>query len=439
MTSSGCLEEKKLVDCVEYLGRGQSPSYFDGESGVFAINQKCIRNGAVDVSHARAHHPNIGIRVQSALQEGDICVNSTGTGTIGRVGLWIAEGLDPQNKYFVDSHVTIVRPHKAEISSKYLAALLESHPIQVALETYCFSGSTNQVELNRSALCNLTIGLLPKAEQNTIAAILSTIDKAIAQTEALIAKQQRIKTGLMQDLLTRGIDEHGAIRSEATHAFKDSPLGRIPVEWEEKRLAQVFAIKPKNGIYKPAHEIGSGCLLVGQTSFTEENTIDYSLSRRCAINGRELETYGLCEKDLLISRVFATVEGVGRAIYVSDLPEEAVYESNMLRLRIDEQIVLPKLVFYWLQSFPIRSRIMASVNASNQTSINQQVLNALPIVVARRNEQEKVVLILDQEEASLAKTKDLLNKLRKQKNGLMQDLLTGKVRVNELLKSSPHG
>ena len=47
----------------------------------------------------------------------------------------------------------------------------------------------------------------------------------------LVAKQQRIKTGLMQDLLTRGIDEHGILRSEQTHEFKDTRLGRIPVEW----------------------------------------------------------------------------------------------------------------------------------------------------------------------------------------------------------------
>ena len=53
-----------------------------------------------------------------------------------------------------------------------------------------------------------------KPEQTKIAEILSTVDWAIEQTEALIAKQQRIKTGLMQDLLTRGIDEHGNLRSE---------------------------------------------------------------------------------------------------------------------------------------------------------------------------------------------------------------------------------
>ena len=60
-------------------------------------------------------------------------------------------------------------------------------------------------------------------EQNKIAEILSTVDQAIEQTEALIAKQQRIKIGLTQDLLTRGIDKDGSLRSEDTHEFKDSP------------------------------------------------------------------------------------------------------------------------------------------------------------------------------------------------------------------------
>ena len=96
---------------------------------------------------------------------------------------------------------------------------------------------TTFAEISKTALSTVELDFptsLP--EQTKIAEILSTVDRAIEQTEALIAKQQRIKTGLMQDLLTRGIDEHGNLRSEQTHKFKDSPLGRIPVEWEVKHL-----------------------------------------------------------------------------------------------------------------------------------------------------------------------------------------------------------
>ena len=75
-----------------------------------------------------------------------------------------------------------------------------------------------------------------RTEQAKIAEILSTLDQAIEQTETLIAKQQRIKTGLMQDLLTRGIDEHGNLVLRKTHEFKDSQLGRVPRCWRVQSL-----------------------------------------------------------------------------------------------------------------------------------------------------------------------------------------------------------
>lgn len=98
------------------------------------------------------------------------------------------------------------------------------------------TGSAGQQRVPTDFFEKFEVLAFPKPEQTKIAEILSTVDRAIEQTEALIAKQQRLKTGLMQDLLTRGIDEHGNLRSEHTHPFKDSPLGRIPVEWEVSDL-----------------------------------------------------------------------------------------------------------------------------------------------------------------------------------------------------------
>jgi len=105
------------------------------------------------------------------------------------------------------------------------------------------------------------IGLsLPEdpAEQTQIAAILSTIDRAIEQTEAIIAKQQRIKTGLMQDLLTKGIDEDGNVRSEETHEFKDSAIGRIPVEWEIRTLESIVDEPITYGIVQAGSHVDGG-------------------------------------------------------------------------------------------------------------------------------------------------------------------------------------
>jgi len=79
-------------------------------------------------------------------------------------------------------------------------------------------------------------------EQSKIAEILETVDNAIEKTDKIIEKYKRIKQGLMQDLLTKGIDENGNIRDEKTHKFKDSPLGRIQEEWEVVRLGEVGEI-----------------------------------------------------------------------------------------------------------------------------------------------------------------------------------------------------
>lgn len=152
-------------------------------------------------------------------------------------------------------------------------------------------------------------------EQTTIARILSKVDEAIAQTEQLIAKYTRIKTGLMQDLLTKGIDEHGNIRSEQTHEFKDSPLGRIPKEWGCVRLFDIgskaspylktgpFGSSLKSEHWKetgvPVITIGS----LGESTFIKENLLYVSSDK-----ANELYAYKLIVGDILFSRVADIVD-----------------------------------------------------------------------------------------------------------------------------------
>ena len=98
-------------------------------------------------------------------------------------------------------------------------------------------------KLMNGVMANIELSLpISESEQTKIAEILSTVDQAIEQTQDLIAKQQRVKTGLTQDILTRGIDEHGNLRGEQTHQFKNSPLGRIPVKWDVAEVGNIAKI-----------------------------------------------------------------------------------------------------------------------------------------------------------------------------------------------------
>ena len=110
-----------------------------------------------------------------------------------------------------------------------------------SIDLRALNEATGVPSLSRDLLYKISTPRPPPDEQAKIAEVLSTVDRAIEQTKALIAKHQRIRTGLMQDLLTRGVDEHGNLRSEQTHKFKDSPLERIPVEWEVRDLQSLLA------------------------------------------------------------------------------------------------------------------------------------------------------------------------------------------------------
>jgi type I restriction enzyme S subunit len=209
---------------IKDIGDGGTPDtnkkdYFGGQIPWVVIQDICK-----DISTTKTTLTSLGLQSCSTkLWPAGTVILSTGA-TIGEVGL---ASVPLATKQGIHGIVC-----KEELSSRYLY-----YKLQTLRDFLCANAQGSTIREVRAAFLRTVPITFPKSllEQTKIAEILSTVDRAIEQTEALIAKQQRIKTGLMQDLLTRGIDEHGNLRSEETHQFKDSPLGRIPVEWEVKK------------------------------------------------------------------------------------------------------------------------------------------------------------------------------------------------------------
>ena len=332
---------------------------------------------------------------------------------------------------YCSTDILVLRPRRG-VCPSFAGHVFQSVPVFAA--AVATAAGTKMPRTSWQDLRGLRV-FTPTSEpaQRRIAAVLDTVDEAIAKTEAVIAKLRQVRAGLLHDLLTRGLDENGELRDPVARPeeFWDSPVGRIPRGWEVKALRECLTENPQNGIYKPASQIGRGTLLVGQTSFAEDRTVDFELARRAVVSQTEIQHFGLQPGDLLVSRVFATVEGVGRPAMVPTMPEPAVYESNMMRLRVRREVITPQLVFHWLQSAAVRSRILAAANSSNQTSINQQGVNSLPIGVPEPGEQERTLPLLTAYEAREKSEEANLQKLQLLKSGLMSDLLTGRVRVPE--------
>jgi type I restriction enzyme, S subunit len=285
-------------------------------------------------------------------------------------------------------------------------------------------------------LQQVSIPRFPKPEQVKIAEVLSTVDRAIEQTEALIAKQQRIKTGLMQDLLTRGIDEEGNLRSPKTHNFVDSVCGPLPSDWSCTPFGDCWRTSPQNGLYKPqSHYSDDGTPIVRIDGFRNGDLITNQTFRRVRVAPIESRAFALGTGDLLINRV-NSIEWLGKAALVGSLLEATVFESNMMRIRVDPQRMMPEFAILVLSSpHAYRHFLRCAKTAIAQASINQDDVRSLLFALPPRAEQERIVDGVQAAQRAEERLTGAAVKLCLLRTGLMQDLLTGDCRVNALLAS----
>lgn len=423
------LHKATIRDLTISAGRGQSPEYSEEETSALAISQKCVRDGVVTSEAARYHSPKMDIKPNVILQDGDVCINSTGTGTIGRVGLWTRGAAGKDQIAFADSHVTVLKTDPEKINSKYLACLLESPAIQNALEIYCYSGSTNQIELSRSALLDLELEILPKDEQDAAAEMFDTIDAAIFQTKEIIAKQQRINTGLMHELLTKGIDENGKIRSEQTHKFFESPIGRIPDGWRTATVEQLLAkcdspmrSGPFGSALLKAELVDSGIPLLGIDNVHVEKFVSNFTRFVTPKKAEELSRYLVRPTDLMI-----TIMGtVGRCCIVPDNIGKALSSKHVWTLTLDDDVYSPSLACWQFNYAPwVKRHFLKDEQGGVMSAIRSETLRATMFPVPPIEEIRYIESVLSKLTVSIKNSGSKLDKLTRLRNGLMHDLFRG--------------
>jgi restriction endonuclease S subunit len=193
-----------------YLNRGISPNYVDG-GGILVLNQKCVRGGIVDPTKGR-RHDSVKKTVDGRLLEaGDILVNSTGVGTLGRV----AQLLQFEEATIVDSHVTVVRANLTQVSGNYLGLDLMRREREIeALGT----GTTGQTELSRGHLAALTLSLPPKAIIEAFDSIIVPLRQRISLNLAQVRTLGSLRDALLPKLIS------GQIRVPAAEALVKSAI-----------------------------------------------------------------------------------------------------------------------------------------------------------------------------------------------------------------------
>jgi type I restriction enzyme S subunit len=181
-------------DVCELVARGRAPAYVEA-GGHLVLSQKCIRDGAVDISVARrTDSKERPVAEWAWVRAGDTLVNSTGRGTCGRAG-FVAEDL----RATVDSHVTIVRPDPDRVLPAFLGYALFVRKLE--LEAFA-TGSTNQTELSRDSIASLRICLPDRREQVETVRLLSAVDAYMKAVGQVAITNERLRTRLVSQLLS---------------------------------------------------------------------------------------------------------------------------------------------------------------------------------------------------------------------------------------------
>lgn len=369
------------------------------------------------------------------LNSGDVLL--TIVGSIGRRAIYSGERVTFQRS------VAYIRPDPKLIVGRFLFHWM-AHPTFGA-ELLRRSNTTAQAGLYLGELAKTQVPTVPFLEQIKIAEILDTIDTAIRESAAIIAKLKSVKQGLLHDLLTRGIDDNGELRppqSEAPQLYKQSTLGWIPKEWNTPLFGQhienVIDFRGRTP-KKLGLDWGDGDILALSANNVKTGGID--TSKEAYYSGERLYRKWMTSGDTRKGDVLLTMEApLGN---VAQIPDNARYilSQRVIALRFNELAILNDFAYWQIQSNPFQAAMVKRSTGSTATGIQRAELVKLDFLAPPIPEQRNIAAKLFGVDLRLNDEMSLLEKHIQEKSGLMDDLLTGRVRDTPLLaeKVAVHG
>ncbi len=266
--------------------------------------------------------------------------------------------------------------------------------------------------------------------QRWLAELVSTVDEAIDQTEALITKTQQIKAGLMRDLFTRGVTPDGQLRpsrEEAPKLYKESPLGWIPKEWEQSAIGQIASLVTSGSRGWAAYYASAGALFVrsqnvrmGNLDFTDRQYVTPP-------RGSEGQRTQLCANDLLVT---ITGNSVGNVAFVPHNWSEVAFVSQHVGLvRLHEPRLAEQVMNYLAPGSPGNQQLLDAQYGQSKPGLNLDNLRDLWVPMPAEAERVAIVERISGIRSRLEGEVGYAGQLQALKSGLMQDLLSGRVGV----------
>ncbi|MGG3938885.1 restriction endonuclease subunit S [Anoxybacillus kestanbolensis] len=285
--------------------------------------------------------------------------------------------------------------------------------------------ATTVKHLSKKDIEDLNLLLPPLGEQSKIASILSSVDEAIEKTEAIIEQTEKVKKGLMQQLLTKGIGHT---------KFKKTEIGEIPEEWEVKSfndlLEMGYVLDIQDGNHGESHPKASDYVDKGIPFIMANNLVNGTLDLiNCKFIKKDqadkLRIGFSIPGDVLLSHKGS----IGKTAIVPDVEHYVMLTPQVTYYRVNHNFLSNKFLRYFFESdwFQRKLEILSAQSTRSYIGITNQ--KKLPMVLPTLDEQIKIVSIIESVERKLQNEILHYEQLQTIKKALMQVLLTGKVRV----------
>jgi len=359
-------QTRKLGEVCSFLNRGISPKYLE-EGGMCVLNQKCIRDHTINFELARRHDSSAKrVSAERLVQLGDVLINSTGTGTLGRVAQLREAPIEPTT---VDSHVTIARPLRGRFFSDFFGYMLIF--IEEAIKK-AGEGCGGQTELARSVLAeNFSVAYpLSQSEQRRIVAILDEAFDGIATAKANAEKNLQNARALFESHLQSVFTQRG--EGWVDHKKPLADLCALIVDCEHKTAPTqeegIPSIRTPN--------IGKGKLLLDGVYRVSEETYREWTRRAEPLPG-----------DLILAREAPA----GNVAVIPDNTKVCLGQRTVL-IRPNRTVFEPEFLSWLLLQPKMQQKLLAHSRGATVQHVNMKDIRALHIeAIPPLSEQRRIV------------------------------------------------
>lgn len=317
-------------------------------------------------------------------------------------------------KSYITGNAMCLDNIKKTIIKKYLFYAISFRTVSDVI-----SGSA-QPQITRDNLKSVDLPIPPLSEQKKIASILNSVEEVIEKTQSQINKLQDLKISVINELLTKGIGHT---------EFKDSDLGRIPKNWQILKVLKLLEFK--NGLNKEKSAFGKGNPIVNYMDVFL-NPVIYSnkITGKVSLKDTEIERFKVNTGDIFFTRTSETVEEIGMSSVIIKTADKTTFSGFILRGRPITKFLYPSLSGYFFRTNYVREQIKKTCSFTTRALTNGSLLGEVVVMLPTLDEQKLIFKILDDINNLILKKNSLIKKHVLLKKSLMQDLLTGKVRVS---------